>query len=591
MFGTAVLAKQRNAGAIALLVLVLVALAALQYRWTGELAKADEERASTAIARDAEAVAVELDTEMRRFVAPLAASLVDAKEAELAAHLARLRAQTPAGMIRSVWVIRRSANGERQVLRLDDASSELVASELPPELEVLGGSPAPALLLMAGVSNHRGANARTQGREEQEGLDVSSRSGLNREPPELLVVLPLDPGYLLDRVVAGVVARRFTEDDGYRIEIRDEHDQVLLALGPEPGGKAGPSKVDTRIALMRPMPPFDRGERGPRRTARGVAVGAGPPFDRGASGSGPARPSRAAMAVEAWPFWLAGQWELIVSHAASSLPAAIEHARRRNLAVSFAVLALLATSVGLVLASARGAEAVARHRIQLVAGMSHELFTPVAAVRSAGENLAAGVVVEPEQVRRYGAIVVAEAERLKRLVEQALRWSALQANSTEPPRVSIATSTLIASVMERRAKDAADAGVRLEAEMPPGELRIVGDPDGLESALSNLVDNALKYAKGGGWVGLGARHSTSPASERRVELWVEDRGPGLAERDARELFEPFARGRNVGRHPGSGLGLAIVRQVAEAHGGRARVEQAIPNGARFVLEFPSPIDG
>jgi signal transduction histidine kinase len=118
---------------------------------------------------------------------------------------------------------------------------------------------------------------------------------------------------------------------------------------------------------------------------------------------------------------------------------------------------------------------------------------------------------------------------------------------------------------------------------PVPETRIACDGARIEMALSNLVDNALKFAPAGSVVTLGA-----DVAESAVRLWVHDTGPGIDPAEAARLFERFYRGdRAVSSGvPGSGLGLSIVRAVARAHGGEARLASSPSGGNLFVIELP-----
>src|SRR6185369_16185610 len=100
-----------------------------------------------------------------------------------------------------------------------------------------------------------------------------------------------------------------------------------------------------------------------------------------------------------------GRWLVALKHRAGSLVAAVAAARRRNLAISFGVLLLLSVSVALILVSTRRAYALARQQMEFVAGVSHEMRTPLAVICSAGENLADGVIEESAQVKRYGSLI------------------------------------------------------------------------------------------------------------------------------------------------------------------------------------------
>jgi len=418
-----------------------------------------------------------------------------------------------------------------------------------------------------------------------------------RPGPPGLLILWLDTRVLSGTLLPELIARHFGTGVDYRIEVHGARGERLYARGPELG-RAKPDAVAPLFALHGPPRLGDRlgdrpplGPDGPPRPASGLArERLRRSSQRGAAsipGSGEA----------------SAQWQLTVTHPAGSLSAAVARSRFRNLGISLLVLALLAASVLLVLLSSRRAEALARRQIELVAGVSHELLTPVAALRSAGENLAAGVVTEPEAVRRYGDLLVRESSRLGALVEQVLTWAGLQTRGLPAAREPIEAAGLLAGVADAAASAARAAGVRIETRVPENLSAIQGDRIALERALRNLLENALKYGAAGGWIGLGAEPLAAPRGRTPgVALWVEDRGPGVDAADLPHLFEPFYRGRNgtfrgggggaegLGPVPGSGLGLALVQQIAREHGGRARVAAASPHGLRFTLELPGSAD-
>ena len=122
----------------------------------------------------------------------------------------------------------------------------------------------------------------------------------------------------------------------------------------------------------------------------------------------------------------AARWRLLVTHPSGSLEAAVTSARRRNLLVSTSILGILGASVGMLILSTRRAQELARQQMEFVAAVSHELRTPLSVIRSAGDNLAEGVVRDDVQIRRYGDLVRSEGRRLTEMVEQILEFAGIQ---------------------------------------------------------------------------------------------------------------------------------------------------------------------
>lgn len=282
-----------------------------------------------------------------------------------------------------------------------------------------------------------------------------------------------------------------------------------------------------------------------------------------------------------------GPWRLVIRPVAGSLDAVVARARKRNLAVSAGVLALLAASFAVLVVATQRARRLARQRMELVAGVTHELNTPLAAIRSAGQNLADGVVSTPEQVRRYGALIEREGQRLSALVGQALKLAGIESGARvwrpEPASVAEAVQESLADCRWLLAEN----GIQVETEVPAGLPEVIVDRAALGLILRNLIDNAARHAASGKWVGVRARLEPDG---RHVLLTVEDRGPGIAPEDRPHLFEPFYRGRRVvgSATPGSGLGLDLVRRAAAAHGGTVHASPAPGgHGALFSVRLPA----
>ncbi len=274
-------------------------------------------------------------------------------------------------------------------------------------------------------------------------------------------------------------------------------------------------------------------------------------------------------------------WRLLVRRRGVPLGEIVAAARRRNFAISFAILALLLGSFVLLAVLARRAERLRVQQLEFVAGITHELNTPLAALTSAGQNLADGIVAERDQVARYGSMIVKESRRLSDTVAQVLDFAGMQSRGA-PARVApVDVRAVVEDAVAQCGWLAEEAKVKVETRIA-GELPAVdGDADALTRAVQNLIANAIRHGGAGEWVGVWAEGEGGS-----VAITVEDRGPGIAARDVRHLFEPFFRGRGAERTRGSGLGLAIVQRIAAAHGGTIEVVRQHQRGAAFTLRIP-----
>ncbi len=224
-------------------------------------------------------------------------------------------------------------------------------------------------------------------------------------------------------------------------------------------------------------------------------------------------------------------------------------------------------------------------RRDFVANVSHELKTPVGALSLLAETLDGEE--DPEVVTRLSARVAAEAGRLGRIIDDLLDLSRIETNEAAA-REPVPVQQLVAAAIEAVGPAAATLGVDLHAGTVPPELVVSGDRRDLVSALSNLVDNAVKYSEAGSAVQLRVG-----SDGEVVCIDVVDRGIGIPQRDRERIFERFyrvdrARSRLTG---GTGLGLSIVRHVAVNHGGEVRVESEEGKGSTFSLVLPVRVAG
>ena len=219
-------------------------------------------------------------------------------------------------------------------------------------------------------------------------------------------------------------------------------------------------------------------------------------------------------------------------------------------------------------------------RRDFVANASHELKTPVAAVRALAETLLTALPDDPEAGRRFAGRIARETERLDALARDLLDLSRVERGTLDVEPVDLVG--LVKEVVGGYADRAEERHIGLDTELQPG-VAMRGDRAQLGLLLSNLIDNALRYTapKGAVWVRL-------DAAEGRAMIQIDDNGQGIPAGELPRIFERFyrvdkARTRQTG---GTGLGLAIVRHVAEAHGGAVRVDSELAQGSTFTVTLP-----
>ena len=206
--------------------------------------------------------------------------------------------------------------------------------------------------------------------------------------------------------------------------------------------------------------------------------------------------------------------------------------------------------------------------------VSHELKTPLAAIRGHGEALIDGVMTVP----KAAAVIVQESKRLERLVRDLLDLARLNQHSFSVHPREIDLSAVVAQAVSRHGAESARVGVSLTGETN-GRTPAIADPDRLLQVLSNLIENSLRSTPAGGSVVVAVRPGI---------VTVSDTGPGLEPDELPHAFERFylhsRHARNGG--VGTGLGLAIVKELTEAMGGTVAVESEPGRGTAFTLELP-----
>ncbi len=227
--------------------------------------------------------------------------------------------------------------------------------------------------------------------------------------------------------------------------------------------------------------------------------------------------------------------------------------------------------------------ALADMRSQFAANVSHELKTPLTAIRMFAEALAMGVKEEPEAQREYLRTIINESERLSRLLNNVLDFSRIEQGTRTYRLESLSLNEVIQAAVQAMAFPLGQKGFDLQVEMEKGIPRVLGDKDALEQAVLNLLHNAVKYSGDNRKILLRLRQADGKAC-----IDVVDFGVGISEEDITRIFGKFFRapGAENQRIPGTGLGLAIVSHITQAHGGRVEVLSRPGEGSTFTIVLP-----
>lgn len=216
--------------------------------------------------------------------------------------------------------------------------------------------------------------------------------------------------------------------------------------------------------------------------------------------------------------------------------------------------------------------------------VTHELKTPVASIRLYVETLQTRTLDETKRNEFYD-IILSDSDRLLGSIEQILRTGRVGSSSRKPHLVPMNLAETVKECVTRARILYHVPAESMEYDSGSAPLPIQGDYDEVRAAVSNLIDNAIKYSGDDRHVEVTA----SGVEGKYAEVRVKDRGPGIAQPELKRIFKRFYRihGPLATRVKGTGLGLYIVRSVAKRHGGRAWAESAgTGRGSTFVIQFP-----
>jgi signal transduction histidine kinase len=549
---------------LAVLIAALIGLGTQQYRWISDLADAERQRMRTGIEFAAHHFSDEFDHELTRIFLAFQLPMPDATADHLVHRYDEWAATArDPKIVRAVYFVPPFEPDHLQFI--DPATRSVRPAAWPASLaslrlmiaeEAAGGRPMPGPIVPGVMALVIPCGGMRRAMIEKHLAEMAIHPPIEVHATHMKMPEGGCPGYTIVEIDDGYLGRVFLPEMTRRyFDTPNGREYDVAIVSPETGATlyrsdaaASPFRADVVLPIF--------SVRAMRRMPMEVPIMTEPP---------PHRPL----------------WNLLVRHHRGPMEELVAHTRRHNLLITGAILMILAgTVLGLVL-MLRTAERLRLQQLEFVAGVTHELNTPVAALTSAGQNLADGIVTEPAQVSRYGTAIVKESRRLTEMIGQVLAYGGMESRR-KLAHVPVDVANIIDEAVASCRWMADEQSIAIETGVDRALPLVDGDAASLARAVQNLIANAIRHGAAGKWVAIRAI-----AEDRSVAISVEDRGPGIAARDLPHLFEPFYRGRGADRVRGSGLGLTIVKQIAVAHGGSVSVDKRRDGGAIFTLRLPA----
>jgi signal transduction histidine kinase len=543
---------------ITVLAIILPLLAYLQYTWLGQISEQEYERMKNNLRTSAFHCSMDFSREMTSLIRPLGGELSGSDD-----------------------IIRKTL--QERILNWQKTSTNpaLVSTEIK--------------IIPLPFSDQTIRISANRGRDLFIFKDFSAIAITIKNHPDQVAVISLDLAYISSSIIPKIIQTNFTQDtwkeydimianDGrsfiYRSIIQDinnvfkKSDIVVpfLMFRPSQLSPSAPDRPDPnhfRIDAEHRPEPFERRppefEQRERFSPQGQII---PPEERER-------------------IYEQGLFKMYLKHRENSLEEAVNNNRLRNIGISFGILILLGASIVFLLLSTNSARQLAQQQLEFVAGISHELRTPLSVLKSAGENLADGIIQGEVRSRQYGQLIKSEVARLSEMLEKTLAYAGIQSGNNIYEKKPFDISLVILEAIQNAKKIVSAEDVTVETVIDKHLPQVFGDAAAIRSALENLIVNGIKYSNEKKWIGIKV-HPIQTFNTSSIEININDQGIGIAHNDLNNIFKPFYRGNNAKERQiqGNGLGLSITKHIIESHGGTISVKSSYNLGSVFTIRLP-----
>jgi len=587
---------------------LLTAFLGLQYNWQLQASAAERDRMQKRVEADARNFADDFNREIQGafFNFQVDPNLISGRNtAEISKRYSFWKQNTEfPDLIRDIIFFPNGGGGD--VLRFDAGNESLVPASLEAPIGVIsdqiksGRNPEPvmesefALVLPLQPSDRRVERIMVRRTPASAPAEPDPKSVILPKPSGYLVIF-LDKDVVMSQVVPTLSRRHFSTGE-YELTITDRSgNPVLKDARPtaEPDAAANlfdlrpdnlvffsnrellPDSISEKAATLmidqrienRSLDPEPQGATGGETFTIQMNEGANRRRTAVISGTSSGNPL----------------WRLGVRHVSGSIDSYIQTERNKSFLIGLGVYLLLTGSILAIVFSSIRVRRYAQRQIDFVSSVSHEFRTPISVIFSAGENLADGVAKEKSQVLRYGDLIKSEGKKLSSMVEQILEFAGARSGKRRYNLEDTEISGIVQSALDECQPQLSEAGFVVEAKFPQTEVWARVDSEAIESAVRNLIQNAIKYSNGSRWMRVSVENGGDS-----ITISVDDRGIGFSTQDQKRIFEPFYRAKDVvdAQIHGNGLGLSLVKGIAEAHNGRVYATSQPGKGSRFTIEIP-----
>jgi signal transduction histidine kinase len=592
-----------SSGVVVGLAAVLVVLALLQYRWSGEVSEAAGARMKAGL----QASMMSFRQDVHRELGAIATAFQADSGSGLGLYSQHYASwsQTAArpALVANLFIFQAAGGGQPRLLRLDRAANQFEPVEWPARFSRLQERLAAMSSDFAGMPRFRPPDearrspaARPSPERRgpfgapwfvEENIPALVHPLVTRSPENVRsphaqrptmdwLIVELEPKVLREHLLPDLAERHFSGAEGleYSLAIVSGTAGAPPLYSSDPGFAAnGTAESDATLEIFGPP--------GPPGPGRGIFQ----PRPQTGQTSGRQYEARQPRLE---PLHYAAQdkdWLLIVKHRKGSLDAVVAGMRRRMLAISFGVLLVLAATMAMIIVASQRAHRLAQLQMDFVAGVSHELRTPLAVISSAADNIAAGVVDGRPQLMRYGHVIKKQSAQLTHLVEQILLFASMRKERPQYSLRPLAVTEIVAAALNSMAELLHERGITVEQAVAPDLPPVLGELPALSQCLQNLITNAMKYGGADRWIGI--RAAADSDHRQYVRISVEDHGAGIDHADLARIFEAFYRtpAATAAQIHGSGLGLPLAKSIAEAMGGRLDAHSEPGKGSSFTLSL------